>query len=138
MRYLYSKHIIMDISKYSTGIQHVGVPTNDIEASVKFYESLGFKLVHSVNNNGEEVRFLQMGNLMIETYQNFQAALVNGAVDHIALDVKNIEALYEEVKAAGYKLLDSHINDLPFWQNGIRYFIIEGPNHEKVEFCEIL
>ena len=26
-----------------TGIQHIGLPTNDIEATIKFYETLGFE-----------------------------------------------------------------------------------------------
>ena len=28
--------------------------------------------------------------------------------------------------------------ELPFWEKGIRYFNIKGPNEEVVEFCEIV
>ena len=30
----------MDLKTYSTGIQHVGIPTNDIEATKEFYKKL--------------------------------------------------------------------------------------------------
>lgn len=128
----------MNLNDYATGIQHVGIPTNDIAQTVEFYESLGFTLAHVANNQGEEVRFLQLGNLMVEAYQNGQAVLASGAIEHIAIDVTNIDALFEEVKAAGYTMLDQQVNGLPFWERGVRFFTILGPNKEKVEFCQKL
>lgn len=128
----------MNLNDYATGIQHVGIPTNDIAQTVAFYESLGFTLAHSANNQGEEVRFLQLGNLMVEAYQNGQAVLSSGAIDHIAIDVTNIDAIFAEVKAAGYTMLDEQVNGLPFWERGVRFFTILGPNKEKVEFCQKL
>lgn len=128
----------MNLNHYATGIQHVGIPTNDIVETVAFYESLGFTLAFSANNQGEEVRFLQLGNLMIEAYQNGEAVLSVGAIDHIAIDVTNIEALFQEIKAAGYTMLDQQVNGLPFWEKGVRFFTILGPNKEKIEFCQKL
>lgn len=126
----------MDLNNYATGIQHIGIPTNDIHETVTFYQSLGFSLAFSANNQGEEVRFLQFGNLMIETYQNRMAVLSSGAIDHIAIDVTNIDELFEAIKAAGYTMLDQQVNSLPFWENGVRFFTILGPNKEKIEFCQ--
>lgn len=126
----------MDLKNYATGIQHVGIPTNDINETVAFYESLGFTLAFAANNNGEEVRFLQLGNLIVEAYQNGAAVLKTGAIDHIAINVKDIDALFEEVKAAGHVMLDDHVNGLPFWERGVRFFTILGPNKEKIEFCQ--
>lgn len=128
----------MNLKSYATGIQHIGIPTNDILATVAFYESLGFSLAFSANNQGEEVRFLQLGDLMIEAYQNGNATLVTGAIDHIAINVTNIDALFEEIKAAGHVMLDQQVNSLPFWENGVRFFTILGPNKEKIEFCQRL
>lgn len=128
----------MNLKNYATGIQHIGIPTNDILATVAFYESLGFSLAFSANNQGEEVRFLQLGDLMIEAYQNGNATLVTGAIDHIAINVTNIDALFEEIKAAGHVMLDQQVNSLPFWENGVRFFTILGPNKEKIEFCQRL
>lgn len=126
----------MNLSNYATGIQHIGIPTNDIQETVSFYLSLGFSVAFSANNQGEEVRFLQFKNLMIETYQNGKATLSSGAIDHIAIDVTNIDELFEYIKAAGYTMVDQQVNSLPFWEKGVRFFTILGPNKEKIEFCQ--
>ena len=34
----------MNLKDQMNGIQHVGVPTNDIETTIKFYEALGFEI----------------------------------------------------------------------------------------------
>lgn len=128
----------MNASDFYTGIQHVGIPTNDIEETIRFYESLGFEMVYRTNNAGEEVAFLRARDLMIETYQNGQATLRVGAIDHIAIDVKDIDTLFAWMRERGYALLDERVNSLPFWERGIRYFTISGPNREKIEFCERL
>ena len=135
----------MEIKDFTTGVQHIGIPTNDIKKTIEFFQLLGFD---------EEVAFLQLHNLVIETYQNRQAKMEYGAIDHIAIDVKNIEALYKEVKAIGekeqekatsekqffplFRMLDTQVNGLSFWEKGVKFFTIEGPNKEKIEFCERL
>lgn len=34
----------MDLTTYSTGIQHIGIPTNDIETTIAFITNLDLKL----------------------------------------------------------------------------------------------
>ena len=126
----------MDIKDFCSGIQHLGIPTNDIEKTIRFYEQLGFKVALKTSNNGEAVAFLQMQNLVIETYENRTAVMRARAIDHIALDVKNIDALFELVKTKQFPMLDEQVNSLPFWENGVKFFTIVGPNKEKIEFCE--
>lgn len=126
----------MTIKDYCTGIQHIGVPTDDLEQTVAFYEKLGFTQMLRTDNQGEQVAFLQLHDVVIETYQNGAAALCAGAIDHIALNVKQIDSLFELVKAEGFVLLDSGVNRLPFWEHGVKFFTIVGPNKEKIEFCE--
>ena len=92
----------MDIKDFTTGVQHIGIPTDDIEKTIEFYHALGFETALRTINVTEEVAFLQLHNLTIETYQNRQ------------------------------------VNSLPFWKNGVKFFTIEGPNREKIEFCEKL
>lgn len=143
----------MNIKGFTTGVQHIGIPTNDINKTIEFYHTLGFTTALRTINGTEEVAFLQLHNLMIETYQNHQAKMEYGAIDHIAIDVKNIEDLFDEIKkiaeqekstaeAAGevptFTMLDTQVNGLPFWENGVKFFTIEGPNKEKIEFCERL
>lgn len=129
----------MNIKEFTTGVQHIGIPTNDIEKTIEFYHQLGFKTALRTINGTEEVAFLQLHNLMIETYQNHEAKMEYGAIDHIAIDVKHIDELFEVMKALGtFTMLDHQVNGLPFWENGVKFFTIEGPNKEKIEFCEKL
>lgn len=129
----------MNIKGFTTGVQHIGIPTNDINKTIEFYHALGFDTALRTVNGTEEVAFLQLHNLMIETYQNHQAKMEYGAIDHIAIDVKNIEDLFDTIKEAGiFTMLDNQVNSLPFWENGVKFFTIEGPNKEKIEFCERL
>lgn len=128
------------ISQYVKGLQHIGLPTNDLKATVDFYEGLGFSAaLRTVNpENGEAVVFLRLGDIVIEAYENGKAALRSGAIDHIALDVTDIEAVYDEIVKNGYTLLDEGIRHLPFWDNGVRFINIQGPNRETVEFSQML
>lgn len=123
-----------------TGVQHLGLPTNDLEKTVEFYTSLGFTVALRTRNEaaGENVCFLRLHNLCIEAYENGKAVGMPGAIDHVALDVADVEAAFEAVKAGGYRMLDDKVQFLPFWDNGVRFFTILGPNGEKVEFSQML
>jgi catechol 2,3-dioxygenase-like lactoylglutathione lyase family enzyme len=130
----------MNIRKNITGLQHIGIPTNNIAKTIDFYQSLGFETVYQTYNESadEKVAFLQLGNLVIETYENRAAEMCKGAIDHIALDVTDIDHVFKEVQANGYKMLDNAVQSLPFWEHGVRFFTILGTNEEKIEFCERL
>ena len=123
-------------SKIATGLQHIGIPTNDLNQTIDFYQSLGFELAHRTANGDEQVAFLKLGNLMIETYQNFKAARINGAVDHIAINVTDVEEARRIADSMGLEVIEE--GQLPFWENGVKYFTILGPNREKLEFNQYL
>ena len=116
------------------------IPTNDIEMTIAFYEKLGFEIAFRTVNEAadEKVAFLKLGTLVIETYENKAAALKPGAIDHVAIDVKNIEKVHEMTTGAGLNTTQDEVHFLPFWENGVRFFTIEGPNKEKVEFSQYL
>ena len=122
------------------GIQHVGIPTNDIEATIEFYGKLGFEVaLQTVNEEAnEKVSFLKLNNLVIETYENKAVKMESGAIDHVAIDVKDIEETYKEVCAMDLNTTNDEIHFLPFWDNGVKFFTIKGPNEEKVEFSQFL
>lgn len=128
------------LRKQLNGIQHVGIPTNDIETTVEFYRRLGFEVaLQTVNEEAnEKVAFLKLNNLVIETYENKAAKMESGAIDHVAIDVKDIEKVYELINQADLNTTRDIIHFLPFWENGVRFFTIEGPNKEKIEFSQYL
>lgn len=131
---------IMDLKNYTTGVQHVGVPTNDIGATIAFYHKLGFETAFETVNKeaNEKVAFLKHGTLVIETYENKAAKMEAGAIDHVALNVKDIEEIFAYVNQENLNITNDTIHFLPFWENGVKFFTIEGPNKEKIEFSQYL
>ncbi len=130
----------MDLKNYSTGIQHIGIPTNDIEKTIAFYKELGFETaLQTINKEADEkVAFLKLKTLVIETYENKAAKFESGAIDHVAIDVNDIEEVYQYISEKKLNTTNDTIHFLPFWKNGVRFFTIEGPNMEKIEFSQYL
>lgn len=118
-----------------TGIQHLGLPTADLNKTIAFYHSLGFRTIFEQKDH---VAFLQLGTMVIETYVRAQTAMTAGAIDHVALNVKDIEAAWRDAQTCSYETEDTEIHFLPFFENGVKFFTIIGPNREKVEFNQML
>ena len=129
----------MNLLEYATGIQHIGIPTQDFSRSMQFYLDLGMRLDWRTSAEQQnQVAFFSDGSLVIELYQATQTAMHSGAVDHIAIDILDVDAAYRLAQAQGYTLLDDHIQSLPLLEGGVRFFMIEGPNREKIEFCQTM
>jgi lactoylglutathione lyase len=131
------------------GLQHLGLPVTNLERSKAFYAELGFVEVMRTDLPGAseaiQVAMMRHEDLTIELYQLEQedrqeiARRSDGHIDHIALDVMDIEQAYKEVCAAGLEILEKDAPVfLPFWDKGVRFFTIRGPDGEKVEFNQIL
>lgn len=125
---------------YATGIQHIGIPTLDLQKTKDFYTGLGFTIHHEkcIREGTQNVCFLKFNNLILECYEDETAPGVSGAIDHFAIDVKNIDECFALCKELGYTVVSGDIEELPFYENGVRFFIILGPNSERVEFNEVL
>lgn len=131
------------------GLQHIGLPVTDLERSKMFYARLGFLEVMRTDlpRTTEPVRvsMMQHERLTLELYQlepeerRQIARRTDGHIDHLALDVLDIEQAYQEICAAGLEVLEDPAPVfLPFWDHGVRFFTIRGPDGEKVEFNQIL
>ncbi len=120
------------------GLQHIGIPTQSIEKTIDFYRSLGFTVIHAPEHEHKKVAFLKLGDIVIEAYENDEVAARNGAIDHIALNVRDIHAAYRRVRSLGYQELENGIQTLPFFSEGVSYFTIQGPNTKKIEFSQYL
>lgn len=130
----------MDIREQITGLGHIGIPVRDIDDTAAFYQMIGFQVALDTVNpqNSQKVIFLKQKDVMLELYQQEETALVAGAINHIALDVNDLDAVYRYVCEKGLNNTKDTIHRLPFWKNGVRYFTIEGPNGEKIEFSQYL
>lgn len=130
----------MDMESMISGVEHVGVPTRDLAGTIEFYQSLGFAVVYEMHNKvtGKRGAFLKLKNLMIETYESDNVAAKPGALDHVALSVRDVDRVFEELKAGNYEMVDKEVQSRDFWEHGVRFFTIFGPNREKIEFSQIL
>ena len=121
------------------GLQHVGIPTKKFDESGDFYQSLGFKLVNTEDNQGSRVAFYQLGTLMLESWESPQEAPGKvGAINHIALDTNDINRAFAGVQKLNVQFVENGIQSLPYWENGIKYFNFYGPNKEIFEVCQKL
>ncbi|MCY9806137.1 VOC family protein [Lentilactobacillus senioris] len=128
----------MAITDQLTDLQHVGIPTDNLTATIEFYEGLGFQLVGQFKNGAGEVAFLRFNHLTIETWTGDPVVRQAGAINHISLDTQDAQATFDAAQAEGYTVIEDQVQELPFWERGIKYFNILGPNDETIEFCEIV
>ena len=119
------------------GLNHVGLSTLDMDATIKFYSLLGFHIAHTKTVKGNKINFLRKRNLIIKAYEDKGAIKHDGAIHHITLNVKDIQQAWDYISKLEYKFLDNYIRELPFWEKGIRFFSIKGPNEEVIKFCQI-
>lgn len=131
------------------GIQHLGIPVTNLERSKAFYAAFGFTAVMEKEflSEGETVRaaMVKKDDLTIELYQLPEAECReitrrgDGHIDHIALNVLDIEQAYADIQKSGLEILETNAPVfLPFWANGVKFFTVRGPDGEKVEFNQIL
>jgi lactoylglutathione lyase len=131
------------------GLQHLGLPVTNLERSKAFYAQLGFAetLRTEIQEDSDIIQVVMMENekFTIELYQlgperrQEIAKRTDGHIDHVALNVLDIEKAYTEIKSAGLEILEENAPVfLPFWEHGVKYFTVRGPDGEKVEFNQIL
>ena len=97
-------------------VDHVGIAVKDLDESVKFYESLGFKAsgYEVVAEQKVKVAFLPCGDSELELLESTEpdgpiARFIekNGpGIQHIAIRVDDIDKALEELKAKEVRLID--------------------------------
>jgi lactoylglutathione lyase len=130
------------------GWSHLGIPVTDISQTEAFYQRFGFqKVMDAVIPIGDEqikAAMMSFNGFTLEFYQLLPADLEeirtrkDGFIDHVALDVLDINKAFEELTAEGFNTLEPAPVQLPFWENGVKYFNVRGPDGEKIEFNQIL
>ena len=97
-------------------VDHVGIAVKNLDESVKFYESLGFKATgyEIVAEQKVKVAFLPCGDSELELLESTEpdgpiARFIekNGpGIQHIAIRVDDIDKALEELKAKEVRLID--------------------------------
>jgi lactoylglutathione lyase len=89
-------HNMTDSSKLTIGISHVGLSVSDLDASLKFFEALGFNQVGGVESYPS--LFLSDGSSLLTIWQTDEGATPfdrrkNVGLHHLAIKVPSLEAL---------------------------------------------
>lgn len=98
-------------------INHLGIATKGIEEALKFWENaLGLENVHTETVEDQKVRvaMLPLGESRIELLEpTSEDSPISkflekrgGGIHHIAVEVEDIEAALEKLKAEGARLID--------------------------------
>ena len=125
-------------------LHHIGIPTSDMDKTIAFYQGLGADIVYQkmVEENGQmvSVTLIDFFGTMLEFYLRDETAMRVGAIDHLAFKVDHIMDMYETCKKNGYRLMEECADEIglsPYWPNQMKWFIVYGPNEEKIEFSEV-
>jgi lactoylglutathione lyase len=127
------------------GLAHIGVFVADIEVSKKFYtEMLDFKVIEETSLQSPDgvikIAFVQNGNLVIEIVQFPKTVKKSdGPVDHIAMNVKNIEGVRDLLLERGIEFEEEEITHAPgVFPKGSKWILFRGPDGEHLELNERL
>ena len=82
-------------------IDHLHFFTTDLDMAVKFYEDLGFKLVHRLRHGGREAAQLEGGGLIVDL--NETRAADNPGYSHFAVQVDDLDEACETLRRKGYE-----------------------------------
>ena len=128
------------------GLAHIGIPTSDLEQSIAFYKSLGFKIiVDKKEMEGNNFIFMECSGVTIGLPQSLnedvrKSAGTKGAgnIDHFALLVDDLEDTKKELEDAGVHFAIEGISVTETWTpKSCRCIMVYGPDHVKIEFVEM-
>jgi len=130
----------MSKTPFVKGFHHVALKCNGIDAfekTIHFYHGvLGLPIVRTWGDGNESAAMLDTGAGLFEIFANAQDKPGMGALRHLALDVEDVDACVEAVRAAGYTVTvepkDICIPSTPPYPARIAFCI--GPVGEELEF----
>lgn len=124
---------------------YLRMPVADLRVTIAFYEEFGFDflffLQERIEGADRQAAVMDLGGWLILLYEREGwgfASTRDSHHDHMALDVKNIEMAFATARALKFELLNDKPQYLPFWQYGVRFFTLRGPEGQKVELSEML
>lgn len=103
------------LSRYAIRIDHVAIAVQDLDASIQLYKRLGFQIVQRRETKGHDTGMisavLSAANIVVVLVQGTTpGSQVNRYVDahgpgvqHVAVEVRDLDALREELRRAGFE-----------------------------------
>ena len=136
------------MSKYVTGLNHIGIFTDSRDASVKFYKDmLGFEEVFTVDNENDSgllITLVKKGDCILEileptiTDQNIVSS-ATASMNHIAVACKDVKKLVQDLKAKGIQFETEETAYVPGFgrpDTDIEIIFTRGPAGERIELYE--
>ena len=123
-------------------LDHLTINVTDMEASEQFYgEVLGLHKMENVDMGDHVIHYFQLdGPIRLELIRYLDDfgelkpdVKTRGIYRHFAMEVENVDTLYETILKAGYTCL-TEPNDV----DNLRFcgFLAEDPNGVEVEFLQ--
>jgi lactoylglutathione lyase len=114
------------------GLHHAGLYVSSLERSIAFYrDTFALELAERVTFGGEEIAFLSMGSGRLELIEAAGSARPTGVIDHVALEVDDLDRTIDRLRQRGVKLLDAAPVAVPVLH--ARIFFCLGPDRERIE-----
>lgn len=129
------------------GLAHIGIFTINMENTLAFYKDiLGMEVSYEkdlVRPGGTtKLGFVRAGSLVLEFIQpaNTEGILdkKGGIVDHIAIEVKDIEGLAGRLRTQGVAFETSDVVEIGELFDGVKAIFFSGPSGERLEFFEYI
>lgn len=131
------------MNKHYKGLGHIAVMTNDMAASIAFYEKIGGELQQQAaitTPDGDKLLALVgYGGFTLELIQPPVAAeYVEGAVPHFAVYVDDLDAAVAELEKLGVDTFMGPKKVLPDLFGGLQNRFFTGPSGEEIELLQML
>ena len=120
-----------------TGLAHIGIFTTDLDKSVKFYESSGFKK-DAENDIGTKLAFMSLGTCLLELIcppdpEKVLARPADGLIGHVCIECEHIDELVADYKARGIIPANAEVSYNEKILGGIKNIFFDGPSGESIE-----
>lgn len=117
------------------GLAHIAIYTKDIDASIAYYQNIGFTLV-AESQPDVRLAFLSLGNCVIELVEFMNTLPKEGVIPHIAIECSDIEDTVVTLKAKGIIPVLSEVIYNPKILTGVKNIFFSGPSGENLELFE--
>lgn len=109
---------------------HIGIKVLDIEASIKFYETvLDAKVTEDYTYPSSRLVFMEIGGTIVELIAKPENTdRVMGPIEHIAFKVESLPSQIKKLESLGIAYTEPRIVGTG------EIIFIDGPNNERFEF----
>lgn len=134
----------MNMKENYKGLGHIAVYTQNLEASIAFYEKIGGELVARSFSQGvgvsKRLALVTFGGFLIELIQSPEAMpLHDGCIAHFAVYVDDIDKAAADIRAAGVTAFTTPEKIvMPLTFGGLQAWYFKGPSGETLELLQMM